>query len=212
MADRGLNDAVPEILGQTPWQTVGPFFHYGLTWHGGADLVGNSEMGGRPELFAPEHDRLPRPRIRAFVESAAIELGGMVLDGDGCPVPDAMIETWQADAAGSHAGGDGFVGFGRAATGEDGSWRIRTIRPGPTFAPGRRLQAPHLAIGVFGRGLLNRLVTRAYFAGAPENEADPILALVPADRRGTLMAHDQDGFWRFDIVLQGPRETVFLEV
>lgn len=118
-----MPDQSPELFGQTPSQTVGPFFHYALTWKGGADLVGLSDLGARPELFAPEHYGLATPRMRQPVPAPVIELGGRVLDGDGRAVPDAMIETWQADADGHHAGADeaGFPGFGRAATGEDGA-------------------------------------------------------------------------------------------
>jgi protocatechuate 3,4-dioxygenase alpha subunit len=198
-----------EIFGQTPSQTVGPFFHYGLTWRGGADLVGDTDIGARAELFPPEHYLLAMPRKRAPVAGTVIELHGSVFDGDGRPVPDAMIEIWQADAAGQYAAHepDGFIGFGRSSTGEDGTFRFRTIKPGAVAA-----QAPHIAIGVFGRGLLKRLVTRAYFAGAPENAADPILALVPEARRATLMAQGADPLWHLDIVLQGDAETVFFDV
>jgi len=198
-----------EIFGQTPSQTVGPFFHYGLTWKGGADLVGDTDIGARAELFPPEHYLLATPRKRGDIAGTVIELHGRVLDGDGRPVPDAMIEIWQADAAGQYAahGPDGFIGFGRSSTGEDGTFRFRTIKPGAVAG-----QAPHIAIGVFGRGLLKRLVTRAYFAGAPENAADPILALVPEARRATLMAQGADPLWHLDIVLQGDAETVFFDV
>jgi protocatechuate 3,4-dioxygenase alpha subunit len=204
----------PDLFGQTPSQTVGPFFHYGLSWKGAADLVGNSDLGARPDLFAPEHDVLAHPRPRTKPNGQLITLGGLVLDGNGKPVPDAMIETWQADAAGYYpaAPDDGFPHFGRAATLEDGSWSIRTIRPGCVPGPGNSTQAPHIAIGVFGRGLIKRLVTRAYFADAPENENDPILALVPTTRRHTLMAQPEAALWRFDILLQGDTETVFFDV
>ena len=127
---------------------------------------------------------------------------------------DALIETWQADPDGrfpTQAQG-GFPGFGRAATGQAGEWHIRTVRPGPTSGPHGRPQAPHIAIGVLGRGLLKRLVTRAYFADAPENAHDAVLALVAAERRHTLMAREEGESWRFDIVLQGTDETVFFEI
>lgn len=203
----------PELFGQTPWQTVGPFFHYALTWHGGADLVGGSPLGSRPELFAPEHDGLARLRAPRPPTAGAIRLGGRVLDGAGQPVPDVMIETWQADAAGHFpvCEADGFPGFGRAATGEDGAWHILTVRPGAVLASSGT-QAPHIAIGVFGRGLLKRLVTRAYFADAVENDSDPILTLAPAERRHTLMAQAGPEGWIFDIHLQGVNETVFFDV
>jgi protocatechuate 3,4-dioxygenase alpha subunit len=202
------------LFGQTPWQTLGPFFHFALPWRGGADLVGVSDLGARPELVPLEHRRLSSTSARPPVEAPVIVLGGRVLDGQGIPVTDALIETWQAGPGGRFAAqaNTGFPGFGRAATDAAGEWHIRTVRPGATPGPNGRRQAPHVAIGVLGRGLLKRLVTRAYFAGAAENDRDAILALVPAERRHTLMARDEGGFWRFDVVLHGPEETVFFEI
>lgn len=217
-----LDNQDASLFGQTPSQTVGPFFHYGLPWKGGADLVGQSDMGARPELFPEEHYVLNLAPPKGAVSGEVITLEGVVYDADGKPVPDAMIEIWQANAAGRYASPDddraeipldeGFIGFGRASTGDDGLYRFQTVRPGPVPGPGDSLQAPHIAIGVFGRGLIKRLVTRAYFDGASENAADPILALVPAERRDTLIARERNGAWRFDIVLQGERETVFFDV
>jgi len=189
----------PELFGQTPWQTVGPFFHGALPWTGGPDLVGASDLDD------------------------AIEIVGRVFDADGAPVPDALIEIWQANAAGRyHSEADPrvdlsldatFIGFGRSSTAEDGAFRFRTVRPGAVPGPGNSLQAPHIAVGVLGRGLLKRLVTRIYFAGEPLNGADPILALVPAARQVTLLASPETpGVWRFDIHLAGARETVFFDV
>ncbi len=202
------------LFGQTPWQTVGPFFHYALPWPGGADLVGVSDLGARPELVPPGHQRLSKTSSRPAAQAPLILLGGRVLDGEGFPVTDALVETWQADPDGRFPtqAQNGFPGFGRAATGPAGEWQIRTVRPGPTPGPQGRPQAPHIAIGVLGRGLLKRLVTRAYFADAAENHQDAILALVPVERRHTLMAHDEGASWRFDIVLQGTDETVFFEI
>lgn len=206
----------PALFGQTPWQTVGPFFHYGLPWKGGADLVGASEMGARPELMPPEHYVLASPSPKGEVAGEVIVLEGAVLDADGQVIPDAMVEIWQADAAGRYADGSdntGFVGFGRSSTSEDGVYRFRTVRPG-SIAEGH---APHIAVGVFGRGLLKRLVTRAYFADEDANAGDAILALVPAARRDTLIARrigEEDGaaVWRLDIILQGANETVFFDI
>lgn len=208
-----------KVLGQTPWQTVGPFFHFGLPWKGGADLIGQSDMGARADLFPKEHYVLKPNTNRGPVTGQVIELTGQVRDGDGQPVPDALIEIWQADSAGcypcKHAvAADllpdaNFVGFGRAATSDDGGYRFRTIRPGRVPGPGNSLQAPHIAISVFGRGLLRRLTTRLYFDDAPENADDPILALVPPERRHTLIATNDGHVWRFDINLQGNHETVF---
>jgi protocatechuate 3,4-dioxygenase alpha subunit len=186
--------------GQSPSQTVGPFFHHGLSWPGGEVLV--------------------RPETRG--ERVAIV--GRVLDGDGQPVPDALIEIWQANAAGRYAHPEdaqdkpldsAFHGFGRCASGPDGAFHFSTIRPGRVPGRGNSLQAPHINVGLFARGLLRRLTTRIYFEDAAENADDPILAQVtdPA-RRATLLARRVDGngaVYRFDIVLQGDNETVFFE-
>src|SRR5262249_39685627 len=136
---------------------------------------------------------------------------------------DAMVEIWQADGAGRHPGDDaaarpnsGFRGFGRAACDGAGEFAFRTVKPGAVPGPGGRLQAPHIDVGIFARGLLRRLFTRISFAAEPGSGADPILALVAADRRATLVAArgaaaDGVPLYRFDIALQGPQETVFFE-
>ena len=215
-----LDNQDPSIFGQTPWQTVGPFFHYGLPWKGGADLVGTSDMGARPDLFADEHYVLNRAFSTGMPDGAVIELAGQVFDAKGVPILDAMIEIWQANAAGRYASVDDarddapldphFVGFGRASVDADGVYRFRTIRPGRVPGPGNTLQAPHLAVSVFGRGILKRLATRLYFDGGDGNDVDPVLCAVPEARRHTLIARPQaDGRWWFDIHLQGDRETVF---
>ena len=213
----------PALFGQTPSQTVGPFFHYGLPWKGGADLVGASDMGARPELFGDDHYVLNVSAPTGTPAGDAIEIAGRVIDGKGDPVPDALIELWQANAAGRYDSADDprvdvaidphFVGFGRAATADDGTYRFRTVMPGRVPGPGNSLQAPHLALSVFGRGIVKRLATRLYFAGAEGNDVDPILSLVPADRRDTLIARrGDDHVWRHDIVLQGAHETVFFDL
>jgi protocatechuate 3,4-dioxygenase alpha subunit len=213
----------PALFGQTPSQTVGPFFHYGLPWKGGADLVGVSNMGARTALFPTEHDVLNSSFEKPAPRGQVIEVAGCVFDGAGVPVPDAMIEIWQANAEGRYTSKDddrteipldpNFVGFGRASTDAQGVYRFRTIRPGRVPGPGNSLQAPHLALSVFGRGLLKRLVTRLYFDDEASNDHDPILALVPDKRRTTLMARRQsNGVWWLDIFLQGDRETVFFEL
>lgn len=209
----------PQLFGQTPSQTIGPFFHYGLPWKGGADLVGHSAMGARTELFPQEHDLLHLTAPKGTPLGEVIEIAGCVVDGAGNPVPDAMIEIWQANASGRYRSEDDprempgidpeFVGFGRAATDESGIYRFRTIMPGRVPGPGNALQAPHVAVSVFGRGLLKRLATRIYFAGAEGNDTDLTLELVAPERRNTLIAQHRDGTWWFDIVLQGERETVF---
>lgn len=169
----------------TPGQTVGPFFHDALPYPGGPDLV----APGRP---------------------GAVRLHGRVLDGDGSPVPDALLEIRQAGPDGrvpTTAGslrrdGATFTGWGRAATDAAGRYRFTTLVPGPT-EPGR---APFVAMAVFARGLLDRLFTRVYLPGAD----DPFLDALPAPRRATLVAvRDEEGLV-FDVVLQGARETVFL--
>jgi protocatechuate 3,4-dioxygenase alpha subunit len=208
------------LPGQTPSQTVGPFFHYGLPWKGGADLVGASDMGARPELFPPDHYMLHTAAPHDRPTGDIIEIAGQVRDGNGDPLSDAMIEIWQANSAGRYCSVDDpreeiaidpqFVGFGRSSTDEQGGYRFRTIMPGRVPGPGNSLQAPHIALSVFARGLLKRLVTRLYFDGAPGNEDDPVLALVPQDRRPTLIARKSEtGVWWLDIVIQGEGETVF---
>jgi protocatechuate 3,4-dioxygenase alpha subunit len=174
----------------SPGQTVGPFFHDALPFAGGADLVPRSHPG-------------------------AIRLHGRVLDGAGDPVPDALLEIWQTDAQGGvaqepgslHRDGYTFTGWGRTPTDHDGRYSFTTVEPGPT-EPGA---ARFIAMTVFARGLLDRLFTRVYVPGDEAAlAADPLLASVPAARRGTLLAtRDADGLV-FDVVLQGPGETVFL--
>jgi len=169
--------------GQTPFQTIGPFFHDGLGWEAGEDLV--------------------RPETRG----ERIAIRGQVLDGDGKPVPDALIEK-PLDPA--------FIGFGRSPTRADGAFRFATIRPGRVPGRGNTLQAPHINLGLFSRGLLRRLVTRIYFEDCPENSEDPVLALIPdPTRRATLLARRSAGadgvVYRFDIRLQGEGETVFFD-
>lgn len=199
-------------LTQTPWQTVGPFFHYALPWPGCGDVAGlGGDMGSRLDLVADGHMHLAR-RTGDAAPGDVILLEGRVLDGAGEPTPDVLIETWQADSRGSYVA-PSFQGFGRAATADDGSFRLRLVKPGRAPGPGNAPQAPHLAVGVLGRGLLKRLVTRIYFEGDEGLEEDPVLALVPPERRGVLIARRMgDGRYRHDIVLQGRNETVFFEV
>ncbi|MBB4086993.1 protocatechuate 3,4-dioxygenase subunit alpha [Sphingomonas carotinifaciens] len=201
----------PALFGQTPSQTVGPFFHYGLPWKGGADLVGQSDMGARPELFPEAHYVLNLSAPTGTPQGRVIEIVGRVLDGDGTPVPDAMLEIWQADVAGRYHGETGsdphFVGFGRAATAEDGGYRFRTILPGSIGTD----HAPHIAVSIFARGVIKRLATRLYFAGLEAGDAT--LSRVPAERRATLVATAaRDDIWSLDFVLQGERETVFFDL
>jgi len=213
----------PALFGQTPSQTVGPFFHYGLPWKGGADLVGKSDMGARPELFDEAHWVLNLSSPTGTPAGETIEIAGRVLDAEGAPVIDAMIEVWQANAAGRYRSADDprddvaidphFVGFGRASTDAGGVYRFRTIRPGRVPGPGHSLQAPHIALSVFGRGVIKRLPTRLYFADGEGLETDPVLACVPHDRRATLIAErgDDDAWW-LDLRLGGAGETVFFDL
>ncbi len=184
----------------TPSQTVGPFFRIELTTeeHCVKCVAGSSAKGER------------------------LWITFRVLDADGAPVNDAMLEIWQADASGKYNHPDdlqpkpldpGWIGFGRIATAGDGSCLLETIKPGRV--PNGTLQAPHLTLGVFARGMLKQLFTRVYFAGDAANDQDPILQLVPPDRRNTLMAQPdpaRPGHWLFDVRLQGDQETVFFDV
>lgn len=190
----------------TPAQTIGPFFAFSLTPSGSAysPLVGNDLVAGG-----------------AAGETIRIE--GRVTDGDGMPVADAMIEIWQADGEGRYPGTDAaasanarFRGFGRAECDRDGLFGFRTVKPGPAPGPAGRPQSPHIDVAIFARGLLRHLFTRIYFEDSPTNGFDPILALVPEDRRATLIARragavDGTPVYRFDIHLQGERETAFFE-
>ena len=190
---------------RTPSQTVGPYLHIGLT---------QGAYGAREIFSATVADPgLPGTHIR---------IEGRVFDGEGNIVPDAVLEIWQADPAGRYAhpadgrplASNSFRGFGRCPTDKDGGFAFATVKPGSVPGPGGTTQAPHINVGVFSRGLLKRLFTRIYFAGEPANAADPILALVPADRRATLLAKPdaaKPNVFRLDIRLQGPNETVFFD-
>jgi protocatechuate 3,4-dioxygenase, alpha subunit len=151
-----------------------------------------------------------------------IAIEGCVFDGDGAPVPDALLEIWQADAKGKHAYNDvrdegskvpdGFRGFGRVATNEQGRFRFVSVKPGGVKDAEGREQSPHLLVSIFMRGLLARLVTRIYFPEEPRNADDTVLGLVPAERRDTLIAKSlgrEDGLFEWNVVLQGTNETVF---
>jgi protocatechuate 3,4-dioxygenase alpha subunit len=156
-----------------------------------------------------------------------ILIEGKVFDADGAPVPDAVIEVWQANAVGRYNHPDDFQtekaidprfrGFGRVATDGEGRFRIVTIRPGPVSGRGNALQAPHLTLAIFGRGLLRHLYTRLYFADEPANANDPLLSSIEDEAaRQTLLAQRSGAggppTYRFDIVLQGENETVFLDI
>lgn len=188
--------------GLTPSQTVGPFLSIGLTWPDGAYAVTPSTPGAR-------------------------WIRGHLYDGEGVPITDGLIETWQADPGGHFHHPDdpvgfaaspvaGFRGFGRSATGPQGEWEICVLKPGRVPAADGVLQAPHLDVTVLARGLLDRVVTRIYFGDEVEaNAADPVLRSVAEHRRGTLIADlaviAADGY-TFEIRLQGEHETVFFDL
>ncbi|MGL4287205.1 MAG: protocatechuate 3,4-dioxygenase subunit alpha [Phreatobacter sp.] len=191
--------------GISPSQTVGPFFHYGLT-PGSAYPNVPATVDGQVAAAGTPGER--------------IVVTGRVFDGEGAPVPDAMIEIWQADSEGRYAHpADGrarasntFMGFGRSDTLADGTYRFETIKPGRAPGLNGGEQAPHLLVAVFGRGMLKHLYTRIYFDGEASNATDAILNLVPAERRQTLIASRDGTTYRLDIRLQGDDETVFFEI
>jgi protocatechuate 3,4-dioxygenase alpha subunit len=186
-------------LGLTPSQTIGPFLHIALPWVDGEWVVPKGTPGAK-------------------------RISGRLFDGAGAVIPDGLIETWQADAAGRFAHPDdprgttqpspeGFRGFGRSATDADGRWSVFTVVPGPLPTPDGATEAPHLDVSVFARGLLDRVVTRIYFPDEAANGTDPVLSGVDATRRATLVAtRGSDDGLCFDIHLQGDDETVFFDV
>jgi protocatechuate 3,4-dioxygenase alpha subunit len=177
-----------EALGLTPSQTAGPYLSIGLL----RELV--------PTALVDPGD----PR--------AVRIHGRLLDGAGDPVTDGMVEIWQANEAGRH-GDEAFPGFGRAGTQDDGRFAFVTVKPGRVAWPDGGTQAPHIAVGVFARGLLKRVVTRIYFPDEEEaNAADPVLSALTAEQRATLVAIPDDGGLRFDIHLQGQPQTTFFAV
>ena len=181
----------------TSSQTIGPYLHIGMTW-----LV--EESLARPE-----------------VEGERVSVAGRIVDGDGAPVTDAMIEIWQANAQGRYAHpedardlplDEGFSGWGRIVTDSDGRFRFHTIKPGRVPGADGGLQAPHLCITIFMRGMLKQLITRLYFDGDAANAQDGVLARVPPARRLTLMARQAGDGLEWNVVLQGRDETVFFDL
>lgn len=178
-------------------QTVGPYLHIGLDWLVTRDIAGKGIAGER------------------------VAVQGRLIDGDGNGVSDGLVEIWQANAAGKYAHPDdsqkkpiekGWRGFGRIPTDAKGGFRFTTIKPGRVPAPGGGLQAPHLLVSVFMRGMLKQLATRLYFPDeAAANAEDPVLKLVPAARRTTLLPQRKGKVLEWNIVLQGKNETVFLD-
>jgi protocatechuate 3,4-dioxygenase alpha subunit len=186
-------------LGATTSQTVGPFFTIGLTRMNRSELAGPGVSGER------------------------VTIEGHAVDGDGVPIPDAVIEIWQANSFGKYAHPEdlqdkplevGFLGYGRVPTDDAGRFSFTTIKPGAVPGPDGKMQAPHLAVSVFMRGLLKRLVTRIYFPDEPGNAGDFVLNLVAASRRGTLIAREvpgKAGVLEWNVVMQGEGETVFFD-
>ncbi len=181
----------------TPSQTIGPFWHPALPWPDGPEVV----TAGDP---------------------AAIIVRGSIRDGAGSLVHDAMVEIWQADDGGrfdhdadprGRVTRAGFRGFGRSrCDNEAGEFSFRTVRPGVLPGPDGGVEAPHINVTIFARGILQHLITRIYFPDEPANADDPVLCALPPERRATLIAGAVDGGYRFDIRLQGPQETVFFRV
>ncbi len=187
-------------LQATTSQTVGPYFKIGLHWLNRDNLVGEGVSGER------------------------VTIQGRVVDGDGVPVPDAILEVWQANAHGKYDHPEdkqdkplepGFKGYGRVPVSAEGLFRFATIKPGPVPGPDGNEQAPHLVVSVFMRGLERRLVTRIYFPDDARNAADSILNLVEPARRSTLIARKTaggPGTLEWNVVLKGPDETVFFDL
>ena len=182
----------------TPFNTVGPFFKL---------LVRDRPEG--TDCLVSDATRGER-----------ITIAGRLLAGDGNAVDDGLVEIWQADAQGHYHHPDdpnqgqadpAFTGFGRAATAADGAFSFRTIKPGVVAGPGGERQAPHILVSVMARGVMSRCWTRIYFEGDPLNDVDPVLRLVPDERRHTLLACQRNGRYELNIVLQGENETVFFE-
>lgn len=192
-------------LKQTPSQTVGPYFAYGLT--------GTQYGYELPSLFGPELAQPDSP-------GRPIRILGRVLDGEGQPIDDALVEIAHADPGGrwissaTEIAATGFRGFGRMGTGTtpDRRFEFRTIKPGSAGSG----EAPFVLVILTMRGMLDHAFTRIYFDDEPSNDEDPVLAAVPAERRSTLIARSEDGdaggVYRFDIRMQGPQETVFFDV
>jgi protocatechuate 3,4-dioxygenase alpha subunit len=187
-------------LTPTASQTVGPFFAFGLTRPEWSDLTSRGKAAGE-----------------------TIRIEGRVVDGDGAPIPDALLELWQANAAGKYDHPEdaqekkrdpNFRGFGRCATDANGNYAFTTIKPGQVPGRGNALQAPHINVTLFARGLLKQLWTRIYFADQDAaNKLDPVLSSIEDPKaRASLIAPRSGSTYRFDIVLQGDGETAFLEL
>lgn len=180
----------------TTSQTIGPYLRIGLEWMVIEDIAPPGVAGER------------------------VRIEGRIVDADGKPVNDAAVEVWQANSHGRYAHPEdtrdlplerAFRGYGRSLTDETGAYRFRTIKPGRVPGPDGKLQAPHLVVTIFMRGLLKQLLTRVYFPDDPANADDPILKLVPAERRATLIARRKGDGLEWNVNLQGRDETVFFD-
>ena len=205
-------------LGQTPGQTLGPFFHQGL--------LRTKAVFQVPGLCPDDVDVFHHVLIRPETLGERIALEGVVSDGLGQPIPDALLEIWQANAQGRYhhpldtSGREldpAFDGYGRAATDGRGAYSFLSVKPGPVGGPGGSTQAPHINLVLGARGMTRHAFTRIYFEGDAQLDRDPVLALVPEARRPTLLARptgQRDGatLYRFDIRVQGEQETVFFAV
>ena len=198
--------------GITPSQTVGPFFAYGLTPRGRCQWDPNGSYSWKETIG----DNLVTPDV----SGDKIRIEGVILDGDGKPINDAMIEIWQADAQGRYANprdnralpNAKFKGFGRSATDKNGIYSFDTIKPGQVPGPKGKPQAPHIVFCIYSRGMLRQVYTRMYFPDDPANASDMVLNLVPTDRRQTLVARKEASKYRFDVRVQGENETVFFDI
>ena len=197
----------PRPDGITPSQTVGPYFKYGLTPNG--EYAWN--------------DAFTNNLLTADVSGERIRIEGKVYDGDGAVIPDCMLEIWQADAQGRFSDpqdrralpNSSFKGFGRCGTDTSGGYAFVTIKPGVVPDPDGKPQAPHIVLAVYARGMLLHLYTRIYFDDEAGNATDSTLAMVPTDRRATLIARRTAGagnVYTLDIHLQGDNETVFFDI
>ena len=200
----------------TPSQTVGPFFAYGLAPH--------SRCEWQPSDAYDWKQTVGSNLVTPDATGTRIRIEGRITDGDGIGINDAMIEIWQADAQGRYASprdtrarpNTRFKGFGRSATDKNGEFSFDTVKPGSVPGPEGKPQAPHIVVCIYSRGMLRQLYTRLYFSDESSNSSDPILTLVPGDRRDTLIAHKQrylgHNVYRFEIRVQGRDETVFFEI
>lgn len=199
------------MSGITPSQTIGPFSAFALTPREPGKTYPGAQLAGS-DLVTPD------------AAGERIHIEGRMFDGDGAPIPGTLLEIWQADSQGRYAhpadtrasSNAAFKGFGRAETDAEGRFAFDTIKPGAVPGPGGTMQAPHIVLAIHMRGLMMHLYSRIYFGDEAANASDPILTLVPAQRRDTLIARREasgpGAVYRFDLHVQGERETVFFDI